>query len=75
MKTFHLGIKLTVTGHADEQDARALADATLQAFAAHHSFRAGSPATGRVFEHTNPSTRAKVTVDVFTQTTTADPSA
>jgi hypothetical protein len=64
MKTFHLGINVTVTGHTDANLLAPLVNDAMQELVNRADFRAGTIGTGRVLTHERDFNSIKVTVDL-----------
>ena len=65
MKTFHLGIKVTVTGYTDEDRLAPLVNNAVQELVNRADFRGGTIADGRVLTHKIDFNEVNVTVDIY----------
>ena len=64
MKTFQLGIKVTVTGHTDANTLAPLVNDAMQELVNRANFRHGRIGTGRVLTHERDHGAIEVTVDI-----------
>jgi hypothetical protein len=67
MKTFHLDIKVTVTGHTDANLLAPLVNDAMQELVNRADFRHGRIRQGRVLTHEHDHGEIKVTVDLMRQ--------
>ena len=67
MKTFHLGIKVTVTGHTDEHTLAPLVNDAMQELVNRADFRGGTIKPGRALTHERDHGAIKVMVDIVHQ--------
>ena len=67
MKTFHLGIKVTVTGHTDANQLAPLVNDAMQELVNRADFRGGTIGQGRALTHERDHGAIKVMVDIVHQ--------